>query len=695
MARKHTGLRRFCAALLALALLPVGVWAAEPEKDPKEQPVLGIYTTGDMAGRVGETDPLTGSPEAYSYTKVATAMARERETMADTLLLDSGDAVSNTLVSGGAADTALALRTIGYDALVPGVEEFRLGQGRRTAFFQALTGTEGAGTPVEVLSADWLDGENGQPAAKPYQIFTRQMGDEELRIAVVGLGTLAVPNALPFYYYSDSQFGQKNNTAGSYAVEWRYWQARVAREDCDLVVVSCHTDQRTLRALGAATSGIDLLVGGHGPADAGTLNNAEGKLVSWVCSGGTALTRTTVTISEGEPVVGSSELLDLSSYAGDAALTEATAAGQTALEQQALRRAGTLSGDWSEYETASARQSAAADLVARAMLWTSGADAALVTHGSLGSLPEVAGTGNRARTVTFRDCALLARGSSPVVVVELTGAQLEQWLNVCAGRYTIGADGQITGGEGADFLYGMDYTLYLGAQNGRRVTGLRWKGGAVEGDRVFRVALEESHLRDPEFPTCTVLWSAAADMQYAGTRGTMAAMLAAYVGRSGTIRPERASTWAVYQGVVNSPLTRLEFVELLYEAAGRPVPGADAAFLDIAGSDAVIWAAETRIVSGDGKGNFLPGSKVTREQAASMLYNYAQAAGIDVTADQGAVDRLSDGVKISAWARPAVAFCLERELLRPSGGAAGQFRPAATLTRTELQSTIRTLSRMG
>ena len=146
---------------------------------------------------------------------------------------------------------------------------------------------------------------------------------------------------------------------------------------------------------------------------------------------------------------------------------------------------------------------------------------------------------------------------------------------------------------------------------------------------------------------------------------------------------------------MNSPLTRLEFVELLYEAAGRPVPGADAAFLDIAGSAAVIWAAETRIVSGDGKGNFLPGSKVTREQAASMLYNYAQAAGIDVTADQGAVDRLSDGAKISAWARPAVAFCLERELLRPSGGASGQFRPAATLTRTELQSTIRTLSRMG
>ena len=46
---------------------------------------------------------------------------------------------------------------------------------------------------MELLSADWLDGKTGQPAAQPYQIFTRQLGGKEIRIAVVGLGTLEVP----------------------------------------------------------------------------------------------------------------------------------------------------------------------------------------------------------------------------------------------------------------------------------------------------------------------------------------------------------------------------------------------------------------------------------------------------------------------------------------------------------------------
>ena len=62
MARKSILFRRLGAALLALLLLPAGAWAAEPEP-AQAAPALGIYTTGDMMGRVGETDPLTGLTE--------------------------------------------------------------------------------------------------------------------------------------------------------------------------------------------------------------------------------------------------------------------------------------------------------------------------------------------------------------------------------------------------------------------------------------------------------------------------------------------------------------------------------------------------------------------------------------------------------------------------------------------------------
>ena len=689
MARKLILFRRLGAALLALLLLPVSVWAAEPGS-AQAAPALGIYTTGDMMGRVGETDPLTGQTEDNSYLKVAAAMAVQRQTMESTLLLDSGDAVANTLASGSAADTALALRTIGYDGLVPSVGEFRLGQGHRAAFFRDLTQEDGTGTPVELISADWMDGESGQTAAQPYHVYNRQLGGKELRIAVVGLGTLEVPRSLPSYYYSDSQFGHTDNTAMSYIWEWEHWIGpQVARQDCDLVIVCCHTDPDTLEEFAAGTTGIDLLVGGCGPADAGVVNNRDGRPVSWVRSGGTALTRTVVTLSDsGTPVIGESELLALSDYENDGALAKATAAGQQAQQARAAQKTGTLSGSWTESVTSATRQTAAADLVARAMLWTSGADAALVTNGSLGYLPEPAGSGSGSRPLTLGDCATLAQGDSPVVLVELTGGQLEEWLEVCAGRYQVDESGRVTGGRDADFLYGMDYELYVGGQPGQRVANLTCQGQPVEKERTYRVIMEAAHLVDEEFPRCTVLWSAAADLQYAATGGTMASLLAAYAARTGAILPQRESTWAVYAGGVDSAMTRLEFVELLYDVAGQPKPGANVAFADVSDSDAVVWAAETRIASGDGKGKFLPQLEVTREQAAAMLYNYAKAEGLDLTADGSAVSTLSDRDAVSGWAVTAVDFCLRNGLLEPVDG---QFRPADTLTRAEVQQTMEVL----
>lgn len=693
MARKSILFRRLGAALLALLLLPAGAWAAEPEP-AQAAPALGIYTTGDMMGRVGETDPLTGLTEENSYLKVATAMAAERQTVESTLLLDSGDAVANTLASGSAADTALALRTIGYDGLAPSVEEFRLGQGHRAAFFRDLTQEGGTGTPVELISADWMDGQSGQAAAQPYHIYTRQLGEKELRIAVVGLGTMEVPQSLPSYYYSDSQFGHTDNTGMSYVWEWEHWiWPQVARQECDLVIVCCHTDRKTLEKFAAQTTGIDLLVNGHGEADAGVLKNLDGQPVSWVSGGGTALTRTVVTLSDsGTPVIGESKLLALSGYENDEALAKATANGQKAQQARAAQKTGTLSGSWAESVTSATRQTAAADLVARAMLWTSGADAALVTNGSLGYLPEQTGTGSGSRPLTLGDCATLARGTSPVVLVELTGAQLEEWLEVCAGRYQVDESGQVTGGQDADFLYGMDYELYVGGQSGQRVVNLTWRGQPVERNRTYRVILEAAHLLDDEFPHCTVLWSAAADMQYAATGGTMASLLAAYASRTGAILPQRESTWAVYAGAVDSAMTRLEFVELLYDVADRPKPGANVAFADVSGSDAVVWAAEKRIVSGDGKGKFLPQMEVTREQAAAMLYNYAKAEGLDLTADGSAVSTLSDRDAVSGWAVTAVDFCLRNGLLETVNG---QFRPSATMTRAEVQRTMAVLDTLN
>ena len=680
-------LPRMLALLLTAALLPGGgALAAQPEETA---PVAAIYTTGDMMGKLYAKNPLTGETEQASYLKVATAMAQERSMVESTLLLDSGDAVYTGLTGDNGQTVADVLRRIGYDALVPGVEEFRLGVGYCGAFLQALGEEEGDGAPVDVLSANLLDGEDLEPEAQPYQVYTLPLGDAEVRVGVLGLGGIDASRQLPQRLYGETLFAHPDNEELTYAWEWAYWQEELEQEDCDLVLVVCHADAETVEQFAADTSGIDLLVGGHGEAGVDDFRNKDGEMVPYVSGGGTALTRTFIAMdAEGTPVVRDSALLELKYYENDTALMQAVSPSGVEMEKAGTARVGTLSGTW-EGSRSLTRQTDTGDLIGEAMLWASGADAALICPGALGQVTpaDLFERKSSTATLTLGDCAKIAPDPSPVVTVELTGAQLRQWLDTCAERYTVTDAGQPAGGEQADILYGIDYEVYLGSVSGQRVKGLSIEGKPVTDDETVTVAVMASRLEDEEFPACTVTWSAAADRDFASRGGSTAALLAAYAAdatsHSRTISPTRSSTWAIYAGAYNASLTRLEFVEMLYEVAGRPQPGADVAFIDVEHSNAVIWAAEAGVVSGDGKGNFLPLTVVTREQAAVMIYNYVRSLDVEMPQSQGMVEELLDAPAVSPWAVPAVEFCLATQILPAAGVRDDLFLPATPITRVE------------
>ncbi len=101
MARMRHFLKRCPAVLLSAALLAAAVGTAAAADTPA--PTLGIYTTGDMGGRLYREDPVTGEAVEYSYQNVASAMEAERASVDAALLLDSGDAVDNGLVQDGGA----------------------------------------------------------------------------------------------------------------------------------------------------------------------------------------------------------------------------------------------------------------------------------------------------------------------------------------------------------------------------------------------------------------------------------------------------------------------------------------------------------------------------------------------------------------------------------------------------------------
>ena len=174
MARMRHFLKRCPAVLLSAALLAAAAGTAAAADTPA--PTLGIYTTGDMGGRLYREDPVTGEAVEYSYQNVASAMEAERASVDAALLLDSGDAVDNGLVQDGGAAEALALRAIGYDALVPAVGEFRLGPEARDDFFAALGEASEDGAPVRVLSGNYLDEDTQSPEEDAYEVFTVELG---------------------------------------------------------------------------------------------------------------------------------------------------------------------------------------------------------------------------------------------------------------------------------------------------------------------------------------------------------------------------------------------------------------------------------------------------------------------------------------------------------------------------------------
>ena len=92
------------------------------------------------------------------------------------------------------------------------------------------------------------------------------------------------------------------------------------------------------------------------------------------------------------------------------------------------------------------------------------------------------------------------------------------------------------------------------------------------------------------------------------------------------------------------------------------------------------WAAATGVVKGYGDGTFGPEQKITREQFAVMLYNYAKqttnVAAFDVDKTLAGV---SDGASVSEWAREAVAWAVSNKIM----GVNSPVNPAADITRAE------------
>lgn len=136
----------------------------------------------------------------------------------------------------------------------------------------------------------------------------------------------------------------------------------------------------------------------------------------------------------------------------------------------------------------------------------------------------------------------------------------------------------------------------------------------------------------------------------------------------------------------NANLTRGMLVQILYNLEGKP-KGKAANFSDVQAdawyAEAVGWAASNKVVTGYADGTFRPNAAVTREQAAAILYRYAQSKGIDVSVGENTnILSYVDVQQASEYAIPALQWAVGAGVLNGKNG--GRLAPTGTATRAEI-----------
>lgn len=113
-------------------------------------------------------------------------------------------------------------------------------------------------------------------------------------------------------------------------------------------------------------------------------------------------------------------------------------------------------------------------------------------------------------------------------------------------------------------------------------------------------------------------------------------------------------------------LNRGMMATVLYRLAGEPDVAYRPAFSDVPDgkwyTSGVIWAADNAVVIGMGNDMYAPTDKLTYQQVAIMLYNYANWMGID-TSGRTDLSSLPGGSRVSGWASEQMSWAVSNGIM--------------------------------
>ncbi len=161
-----------------------------------------------------------------------------------------------------------------------------------------------------------------------------------------------------------------------------------------------------------------------------------------------------------------------------------------------------------------------------------------------------------------------------------------------------------------------------------------------------------------------------------------------------------AATHEIFSGVSktemvfapNMDVDRSMAATMLWALESKVNPKTAASFPDVATdkwyAESVAWASENGIVAGYSTGEFAPADTITREQFATMLYNYAKYLGLD-TARSDRMQTFSDADTVSSWAKDAMTWAVGAGVINGNGNQ--QLIPKDSITRAQAAAAMQNL----
>ncbi|MDD3364990.1 MAG: S-layer homology domain-containing protein, partial [Syntrophomonas sp.] len=137
----------------------------------------------------------------------------------------------------------------------------------------------------------------------------------------------------------------------------------------------------------------------------------------------------------------------------------------------------------------------------------------------------------------------------------------------------------------------------------------------------------------------------------------------------------------------NEKMTRAEAAAVLYNLAGQPAYQMTTAFQDVnqkhPQKQAISWVNANGIMQGICDGKFDPDGLVDREQFAALWARYVKFTGKSI-ANNTSLSAFSDSNSISSWATEGIGYCVESGII--IGNPDGTFAPQEKITRAELSA---------